>query len=410
MLSRLQVRELGVIVALDVDLESGLTAITGETGAGKTLIVEALDLLCGGRADATMVRAGAEEAVVEALFVDDGEEHLVSRTVPRSGRSRATIDGNLATVAMLEQFSDERVDLHGQHAHQSLLRQAVQRNALDRFAGVDLSDVMALRAQQKEIDDALLRLGGDDATRSRELDLLQFEVDEIERAHIESNDELERLAEEELLLAATTSLREATSAASELLDGSTRDGAVDLIGAAIAQLAAHSHLEGYEARLRAIQAELVDAQSEIHRAAESFEEDPTRQEFVRGRQEMLRRLVRKHGSDLCDVNKFAAEAHIRIDELSSSEDLRRQLNDDREKIKKQLEVAEQKVGDQRRAFAPNLARAVEGHLHDLALLHARVEIHVGESGIGDDVEFRLGANPGEPALSLSKVAWRSSYS
>ncbi|MHB1784488.1 MAG: AAA family ATPase, partial [Acidimicrobiales bacterium] len=147
MLVELRVRELGVISDLDVVLGPGLTALTGETGAGKTLLVEALALLLGGRTDGSVVRAGAEEALVEGRFVagESGEELVLARAVPASGRSRGFVDGRMASAAVLAEAGNGLVDLYGQHEHQSLLRPGVQRQALDRYAGVDLGPVRDLR-------------------------------------------------------------------------------------------------------------------------------------------------------------------------------------------------------------------------------------------------------------------------
>ncbi|HYX44221.1 MAG TPA: AAA family ATPase, partial [Acidimicrobiales bacterium] len=137
MLLELHVRDLGVIDDLVLVFEPGMTALTGETGAGKTLVVEAIELLVGGRADAVLVRPGTAEARVEGRFVDGHEEAVLARAVPRTGRSRAYLDGHLATVAELAEHGRRLVDLHGQYAHQSLLAPRVQRNALDRFGAVD---------------------------------------------------------------------------------------------------------------------------------------------------------------------------------------------------------------------------------------------------------------------------------
>ncbi|MDP8938492.1 MAG: AAA family ATPase, partial [Actinomycetota bacterium] len=146
MLTELHVRDLGVIAELTLVLPSGMTALTGETGAGKTLLVEAIELLVGGRADPVLVRPGAQEARVEGRFTtEDGEEVVLARAVPREGRSRAYVDGRLATAAELADAGRALVDLHGQHSHQSLLSTAAQRGALDRFGSVDLAPLEAAR-------------------------------------------------------------------------------------------------------------------------------------------------------------------------------------------------------------------------------------------------------------------------
>ena len=177
MLVELHVVDLGIVADLNLVLGPGLTAITGETGAGKTLLVEAVELLVGGRADAGLVRDGAAEARVEGRFVhpETGEETVLARVVPRDGRSRAYLDGRLATVAELAEAGRALVDLHGQHAHQSLLDPAIQRGALDRYAGAPALDALAryrdARTAVRELDaelaagDTVSCRGGDRSAR-----------------------------------------------------------------------------------------------------------------------------------------------------------------------------------------------------------------------------------------------------
>ena len=172
-MTELLIENLGVIERLELVLGSGLTALTGETGAGKTMLIEAIELLVGGRADVSVVRHGAKEARVDGRFVsDDGTETILSRVVPASGRSRAYVNGRLATVALLSEMAEDAVDLHGQHAHQNLLSVATQRAALDDYGNVDLEPLRAARARLAEIDAALATLGGDERSRAREIDLL----------------------------------------------------------------------------------------------------------------------------------------------------------------------------------------------------------------------------------------------
>src|SRR2546421_6542083 len=175
MLVELVVRDLGVIADLSLVLHPGMTALTGETGAGKTLVVEAIELLVGGRADSVLVRPGAGEATIEGRFVDDESEVVLARTVPASGRSRAHLDGRMVPVAGLAEAGAALVDLHGQHAHQSLLTASTQRAALDQFGVIDHASVLAARSQLAAVDQGLASLGGDERSRARELDLLRFQ-------------------------------------------------------------------------------------------------------------------------------------------------------------------------------------------------------------------------------------------
>src|SRR6476661_6514531 len=176
MLLELRVENLGIIAELQVTLGAGLTVITGETGAGKTLLVDALDLLSGGRADPQLVRESATEARVEARFADGDDEVVLARVIPAEGRSRGYVNGRLATVAELAECGRRLVDLHGQHAHQSLLAPAEQRALLDRFAGAKAASALATlrtaRATARGFADELATLGGDERTRAREVDLL----------------------------------------------------------------------------------------------------------------------------------------------------------------------------------------------------------------------------------------------
>jgi DNA repair protein RecN (Recombination protein N) len=403
MIEQLRVRSLGVIDDIDIALGPGLTAITGETGTGKTLIVEALELLVGGKSDASLVRFGQDEAIVEGLFSIGDDETVVSRIVPQTGRSRATINDRLATIAALEEFGRTQVDLYGQHAHQSLLRQVAQRQALDEFAEIDLSPVRSLRQQLAHVDERHAALGGDDTVRRRELDLLLFEVNEIEAAKIQGPGENEELEQEEVRLSFASSLRAACEVAYESLTGGAQLGALDLLGAAIEATGRHETLGEPTAQLRALAAGLADAASDLRLLSEGFEEDPTRLEEVTERRQLLFRLSRKHGGTLADVLRVAEEAQARIDELSSGEERRAALGLERDDLLSALHAAEELVGEKRRQAASSLAVAVQENLRDLALANAALAVEVGE-GIGDDVNFLLSANRGEPPMPLTKVA------
>ncbi|MDQ1481062.1 MAG: repair protein RecN [Actinomycetota bacterium] len=212
MLVELRVENLGIISDLLLTMGPGMTVITGETGAGKTLIVDALELLCGGRADAALVRDGADEARVEGRFVEGDDEVVLARVIPAVGRTRGYVDGHLATAAELGERGRALVDLHGQHAHQSLLVPAEQRELLDRFAGAPAaaarSALLVARAARRQVDEELAAIGGDDHLRARTIDLLRYELAEIDAADIVDADEDARLVAQEELLADAEALRE----------------------------------------------------------------------------------------------------------------------------------------------------------------------------------------------------------
>lgn len=402
MLTELRVRDLGVIADLTLVLGPGMTAVTGETGAGKTLVVEAIELLVGGKSDPMLVRQDATEAFAEARFVVDDTEVVVARTVPATGRSRAYVDGRMAPVGALAEAGARLVDLHGQHAHQSLLQARVQREALDAFAGIDLHALAAARAEVRRIDAALAGLGGDSRARSREIDLLRFQIDELDRAAVTDAGEDDALAAEEDSLANVAAHRQAAALALAAL--TDEGGATDGVATGATAVAGRSPFADLGDRLQSVAAELADIVAELRVAAEQLEDDPARQDAVRTRRQLLHDLRRKYGDTLAEVIDFHGEARRRLADLESHDERVRALEAEREEAVTAVARAEAAVGRARRAAAPKLAAAVEEQLRQLAMGKARLKIEVGSDDPGDDVSFLLAANPGEPARPLSRVA------
>ncbi|MGZ4700784.1 MAG: DNA repair protein RecN [Ilumatobacteraceae bacterium] len=408
MLHELHIESMGVIDALDLVLGPGLTAFTGETGAGKTMLVEAINLLVGGRADPSMVRAGAAEARIEGRFVVGDDEHVVSRVIPTDGRSRAYVNGRLATATTLAELGARTVDLHGQHAHQSLLSTAAQRDALDHFCSTDLQPLRAARARLTEIDASLAALGGDQRSRAREVDLLRFQVAELASAAITSANEDERLSTEEDVLADAAAHREAGLLALSALvgDGSDADdtAAATGIGTAIRALEGRAPFATFGARVHALAADLDDVGHELRAFTEGLEEDPERLSEIRERRQLLRDLRRKYGDSLADVIRFHGEAEARLIELEGYDQRVALLEKERVAAVEAERAAAEAVAAVRRDGAARLAAAVVEILRLLAMPHAEVEITVGDEPPGDEVTFLIAVNPGLPLLPLSRVA------
>jgi DNA repair protein RecN (Recombination protein N) len=231
MLTEVVVSDLGVIEKASVVLGPRLTALTGETGAGKTMIVEALSLLLGGRAESMMIRVGADEARIDGRFETPSGECVLTRVLSPSGRSRAYIDGNPVTVGQLAELGRSLVDVHAQHGHQSLLGAAAQRDALDEFGRVDRTELVSARKALHDIEDRLSAMGGDERARARELELLRFQHTELADAGLDNPNEDRELAAEEALLAGAVAHREAAALALEALRGD--NGARDQVGVAL---------------------------------------------------------------------------------------------------------------------------------------------------------------------------------
>jgi DNA repair protein RecN (Recombination protein N) len=410
MLTELHVADLGIVADLTLVLDRGLTAITGETGAGKTLLVEALELLVGGRADTTLIRDGASEARVEGRFFDptSGDETVLARALPSEGRSRAYVDGRLATVAELAEIGVRFVDLHGQHAHQSLLAPAVQRGALDRFAGSAATEPLAeyrgARADLRRIEADLAALGGDERSRARELDLLRFQIGEIEAAGIDDDGEDVALEAEEALLADAIAHREALVAAYGAVEGP----GLDAVGSAATALSGRVPFAELAERLRAAQAELAELGHELRVARDAVEDNPERLETVRARRHLLRELSRKYGETLADVRAYGIEAGRRLAELEGYEARAAELEAERGEARQRATSAAAALSRARLAGAGALAEAVTPNLRELAMPAAAFEVVVEPTEPTDDgadrVTFLMSANPGEPPRPLARVA------
>lgn len=411
MLLELAVRNLGVIEEASVVLPSGLIALTGETGAGKTLVTEALALLAGGRADPTLVRPGATEAEVEGRFVLSGPgtgessdapvEVTIRRVIPADGRSRAYVDGRLATAAAVAETVGDQLDLHGQHGQQSLLRGPARRAALDAYGSIDAAPLAELRHELRTVQAELDALGGDERSRAREIELLRFQLDELEAASIDSPDEDDLLKSESLVLGDASAHRESAIAASSLLgaDGVVGDG----LARALALITDRAPFSAAVERLTATSAEISDLASELRSSAESITDDPARLAAVGERRQVLAELRRKYGATLAEVMEYRDEIATRCEALEGHDSQLAALEEQVAALQTKVTAEEKRLGSKRRKAAPGLSAEVERGLHELALPSARIEVAVGADP-GDDVEFLVSMNPGAPTLPLSKVA------
>jgi DNA repair protein RecN (Recombination protein N) len=409
MLVELRVAQLGVIEDVTLVLGPGMTALTGETGAGKTLLVDAIELLTGGAADPRLVRPGAEEALVEGRFSRAGptgdapeEELILARVVPAQGRGRCYVNGRMVSVGQLSELGRTLVDLHGQHAHQSLLSPAAQRSGLDQAGVVDTSEVAEWRKAVRDLRDVQAALGGDQRSRARELDLLNYQLAEIDAAAINDPAEDEALQMEEETLADAAGLIIAAQSVWSALGGD--EGAVDRVGAAVAATGSRRPLESVRDRLIAVQEELADAAAEARAVAEMVEDDPAHLAQIQERRRVLTELRRKYGGSLAEVIEYREDLRAQVQDLQTHDERAAAVAAELERAEKELAAAYERLWDARRKAAPSFAAAVEVELRRLAMPRARFAVEVGPDPDKEVVGWLLGANPGEPLLPLSKVA------
>lgn len=409
LLIELQVTNLGVISHLSVHPGAAMTAVTGETGAGKTLIVGAIALLAGGRADATMVRAGAHEAVVDGRFLIDGEEVVLSRVIPASGRSRAYRNGRPVTAAELAEIGGGLIEIHGQHIHQQLVTASAQRRALDTFAGIDTTALNEAASAVRTLRSAIDAAGGDERARARNLDLLSFQLTELDEAGLDDPHEDDKLQAIESRLADADALRAASTGALADLAGDA--AARDRVASAQAALAAVADDEGLATiaeRLAALVIELDELVADLRSETEALVDDPARLSGVQQRRRILTGLRRKYGATLSEVIAERERLRAQIDELAGAEGRIERLTAECADAELRWQAEAKLVGAARRAAAPALAQAVGEHLAALGMPAAHLEISVSAGGsgpdAGDDVVFKLAANPGSPPQPLARVA------
>lgn len=405
MLVELGVRDLGVIAEARIPLAGAMTALTGETGAGKTMVTEALRLLSGAKAEPARVRQGASEAVVEALFVLDDTEWAIRRVVPASGRSRSYLNGELVTANQLADLTDGLLEIHGQHSQQALLDRRRQRDALDRFAGADTRPLSAARSTVARLRAELDSLGGDERARRRQLDLLAHQIREIESVAPSTGEE-EDLALEEDRLAGALHYRSAAAEALELLGGES--GASDTLARAAAVLGETGPFLETAGRVRGLVEEVADATADLRALAEGIEPDEERLAELRERRQALADLRRKYGDTIEEVLEFLEGARTELKGLEEVDERRAVIAQSLDEARDQLECRAGELGAQRRSAAPELAASVVEILGDLALGSARLEVSVEDTaelpGAGEAVELRLSTNPGIAPGPLSKVA------
>jgi DNA repair protein RecN (Recombination protein N) len=450
MISELYIRDFAIIDELRLALSPGFNVLTGETGAGKSIILDAMALVLGGRADTTFVRAGAGEAYVEATFVlppavqaafadllaeqglegeDDGVI-LLAREVRLNGRNICRINGRAVSLTVLSEIGDRLIDIHGQGEHLSLLKPRSHLPLLDSYAGLTGEraalgrQVSALRAVQRELSD----LRRDERMLNQRIDLLKFQIEEINAANLKEGEE-EELRNERIRLANVEQLMRYTNGAMALLTGLDNDtpAVTDMLGEverAIMQVARldpakaalFERLEGLIDQINEVAGELRDYQDEL-------EFNPKRLEYVEERLELLNHLKRKYGDDVPAIVGVRDAAVLELDRISHSEERIAELVAEEDRLLRCIGELGEVLSAKRKEAGERLAVAVERELNDLHMegAHFAVDfvrvpaadgaylteslerVAFDQSGI-DKVEFLVSANPGEPPKPLAKVA------
>ncbi len=406
MLDELHVTNFGVIEDLSIRPGPGMTVISGETGAGKTLIVGALSVLGGQRAEATLIRSGAMTARAEARFRDASDrETILARQLSTDDPSRAYINGAIARVADLANASLDLFHIYGQHDAQVLLSPSAQAATLDSFCSIGYGELMEVKHKLAMARERLRSLGGDDRSRQRELSICQSELEEIASARIEGPEEELHIREELELLSHALDFRMALEKAHSLLiEAEELPAAMDQLGEARRVLAnTGRYLDAVDQISNQIES-LRETGREIRSELERLDPDPGRLERLQNRLFELSKLKRKYGDTLFDVLGHQKQMAARIEELLSYETLAAGIEEEIEEHLMEITRLERRILEARKKGATELAEAVIRRLGALSMPNAKFEILLGDHGIGDPVSFMFSSNAGEKLGPVSKVA------
>ncbi len=438
MLHELRVENLLLMDRAELRLAPGLNVLTGETGAGKTLLAQALDLLLGGRARGGIVRAGAAEAYVEGVFArpdsldgeiaeripEDADEIVLARRVWPDGRTRAYVCGRSATVADLRELGGRLVAFYGQHEHRKLMLSTAQLDILDAHCGADQlatrERVAATYERTRALERRVAELREMAGARERELDLLAFELDEIE-AVAPGEEEAAQLTAERDRLRHLETLRLAAAGGADAVAPDGGGGVAELLALAEPELesaaAIDPQLAALSSRMQSLRYEAEDLGRELRSYVAGLEGEivgesggPDRLEQVEERLAQFARLQRKHGGSVAEVLAHAERCRARRAELEGAEGALEGGEAELDQARAELDRLASELRGRRAAAAPELAAEVRSRLAELAMPDARfeVELRPREDGCGprgaDTVELMIAANPGVPAGPLREVA------
>lgn len=435
MLQSLYLENIALIEKLGIELFPGFNVLTGETGAGKSIIIDAVNFVLGERTSRDLIRNGAARAKVEAVFnlnegdaafaaLDalgieyDGNELILSRELSAAGRNACRVNGTLVPVASLKSVSDTLVDIHGQHEHQALLDAENHISYLDAYCHAEslpiIEKIDAIVSRRNEL--MLKRNSGfsSEREREREMDMLRYQIEEIASANLEAGEE-ERLNAEKTVLLNAERIRTALETAHMALSGAEEGSALSAIDTARRSMRDIAALnKDYEAlgdKIEELYYAAEDISFVLRDTSENVESDMQRLEEIEQRLKLISDLKRKYGRTVEDVIDFGKDAETKLNELENAEALAAELDAKLDKLKAEYNVAADELSKVRRAAGDRLKRDVLKELKDLGMAKAMFDVALSDASGGEPrkggretAEFMLSANPGEPLKPLEKVA------
>ncbi len=468
MLLQLDIHNVALIDEVNIELSDGLNILTGETGAGKSIIIDSINAVLGERVSRDIIRTGTDKALVEAAFqinnenfkdifeemgMEPEEDHtlILSREITQSGRNTCRINGKMVSLSLLKAMGERLIDLHGQHDNQSLLKTENHIDLLDSFGGEAVSTLKVEynnRLQEyRDIRARLKGLSGDPGERERKIDLLKFQIDEIHKAGLKNNEE-DELNKQKMLLANSEKIAASLTSAYSFLSSGELGGrpAIDSINEALSQMNAISRLgDSYSDIHKSLQDllyQLEDIIEEIRDHSESVEYNPMLLEEIEERLDLIHKLKRKYGATIEDIRQYCANSEKQLDDMVKSEETATLLRAKRTELESLLYEAASRINTERIKAANLLESKIGTQLDDLEMKKARFKVDIqfdtGSTDSGrmseqltqsatspermgeqlttssgnrkygtnglDKIEFLISANAGEPLKPLAKIA------
>lgn len=430
MLSELYIENVAIIDKASIALYRGFNLFTGETGAGKSILIDSINFVLGGKASRDLIRTGTSRAVVSAHFTDinpqavsalvtlgfsvEDSEVLITRDLSSNGRTSCKINGQPATVSILREIGANLINIHGQHDSQALLMPDRHIGILDEYAGLsaDLEEYRACYQQLLACRTKLEHFSMDEAQKARQMDLLRFQIEEIEQAELQPGEEEELISRRDRIRNAE-SIQQNLSMAHFCLSGSEDvEGAVSLLRqASEAAMQCGPYLEGMNEaaqKLLELSYEAESLSDDFRSGLDSVEYDPAELDEIEERLELIYRLRRKYGNTIEEILSYLEKIRGELDEIEFSEERLSQLQQEIETLELNAQSLAKKLSAQRRQAAQRFSDAVRGELAFLDMPKVRFEVHVSNTKLhgngADQVEFLISTNPGESPKLLSKIA------
>ncbi|MEH7383106.1 DNA repair protein RecN [Bacillus sp. JJ1533] len=434
MLAELSIKNFAIIESLSVSLEKGLTVLTGETGAGKSIIIDAVHLLVGGRGSVEFVRYGEERAEIEGLFLIEDDNHpcyakaeefgiemsegmiVLRRDISKSGKSVCRINGKLVTISILREFGRTLIDIHGQHEHQDLMNQEQHIHMLDQYGGniikQALHEYQTLYKNFLNVKQRLKSFNENEQEMAHRLDLIQFQLNEIGKAELRPNEDVE-LTEERRKISNYEKIFKALQNSYNALYGEQKG--LDWVGLAMNHaedvMDLDKELKDIHETISNSFYQLEEITYKIREQLDDLEFDPARLDFIEDRLNEISQLKRKYGQSVEEILEYAAKIEDEIDTIQNREQHIDKLKEELESVLEDVKLEAENVSQLRKKQAKELVEKIKQELKDLYMEKAKFDINFFEDSPikftpngKDDIEFYISTNPGEPLKPLAKIA------